>query len=194
MGLNSSWHLKFDKDKNHLLYDYIQANTKSSKIRFDGANLIIIDPCVECLFEKDGEILKYVNGLYDKFDPDYKRPYKQFEKDGKYGIGCIDFGINEGIDKSIIDFVCVTTNMSILFHRSDSVKNWFLELACLLEADICYLDKENVGYKIVYAKGQEIDIEIKEFSQKLYYEDDLERVKVGIMDSVKFALYDNFKL
>ncbi len=77
-------------------------------------------------------------------------------------IGYIYFDIKEVPDAQFIytRFTAATTNMSLLFCNSDSIKDWFIHFARTVNAIAVFLDLEDQDYKFIFKDGQSADITV----------------------------------
>lgn len=198
MGLNSTWYIKFDSSKNSQFVDYLNVHAFEAKVECINGEISIEDHCVVCLFEKDAALKKYMNGLYGHNSDWRYKPTRSFlesmEIEGKFKIGCVDLHVRKDRQSTVAQFVCVTSDMSRMFHESKSVEKWFAELAKVLNAEICYLMKEIIGYKIVYINNREVDFEITEFHHPFFQKEVLTKAIEDIAPGAKFALWDEYKI
>ncbi len=87
----------------------------------------------------------------------------QLEEDNKASIGYLffnEYSLDTVPNIVAFSFMAATKNMSSLFKDSASVFNWFMELSRLSNSILTYIDFEHLGFKIVFHKGAEVNINI----------------------------------
>lgn len=115
---------------------------------------------------------------FDKYISEYLHSYhsdeeiqKQIKIHKKASIGYIFY--NEHVEEDNpdiigISFMAATRYMSELFKESDSIYKWFIELSNVTSSLLTYIDFEHLGYRIIFHKGKEVDVQIiyneKEYS------------------------------
>lgn len=121
-----------------------------------------LDTYIIAHFAMDSFILKYLEGGYS-YSPHYdvEEIQQHILADGKAGIGCIDIGerkLEHTENEVAVSFTAVTSDMSLLFRDSVSIHRWFIELSQAADAVMTYLDLEYEGERLIYYRGNEINI------------------------------------
>jgi hypothetical protein len=137
--------------------------------------------CLTLTFHLDDALLWYLQGsIYGAYNAytDNRKPkfflnkseYRDhFPTDTSGRVGCIYLESKqiEASDYSFFSFDAATSAMSRLFQHSLSIRNWFLNLSSMLQAEATFLDLESEGYEFIYRQGQPIvatltqDLEVK---------------------------------
>jgi len=91
-------------------------------------------------------------------------------------IGYIYFDIREAKDSPYIftRFTAATTNMSLLFYESVSVKDWFIDFGENVNAIAIFLDLEDQDYKFIFREGLSVDVSVAgstELNSDNFYEE-----------------------
>lgn len=99
--------------------------------------------------------------LLDDFRESFQQAYLG---EGKIRIGGFDASIQLLQPENIfcVDFTAVTTEMSQMLRDSPSVKQWLLALSRHCNTLLTCIDMESEGSRILFSRGQEVDITVKE--------------------------------
>ncbi|PZM66114.1 hypothetical protein QJQ58_08850 [Paenibacillus dendritiformis] len=124
-----------------------------------------LDTYIIAHFPMDSFILKYLEGGYS-YAPHYdaEEIQQHILADGRARIGGIDIAerkLEHTENEVAISFTAVTSDMSLLFQDSISIHRWFIGLSQAADAVMTYLDLEYEGERLIYYRGDEINIELK---------------------------------
>lgn len=142
--------------------NYIDKNEEIQefeKIYFNTSLIFDIEPKI--IASIPGWELDYDINLIKDFKEDFESLYLG---NGKIRIGGFDSTITKLKNSEIyeIELTAVTSDISIMLETSISVKKWILEFSRISDSILTYLDLEHNGHKIMYYKGKEIEITIRE--------------------------------
>ena len=103
-------------------------------------------------------------------------------------IGYIYFDIKEVPDAQFIytRFTAATTNMSLLFCNSASVKDWFIHFGKTVNAIAVFLDLEDQDYKFIFQDGLRVDVSVSgntELNSADRYEEIIKNYQSSWLDS-----------
>jgi hypothetical protein len=126
-----------------------------------------VDTCI--LVEEDNSIVEYyLWDLTQNYQPnsndksDFIDYYK--DTDNKWWIGNVEIHINDYSDKIEncieLEFWAVTSDMSRLFAKSESIDKYFKALCKSVEADYACIYMEDNGYRLIWAKGREYNLSV----------------------------------
>jgi len=159
MGSNFGFIVVTKMENKKAIENYINSYS-DEKNELDGK---YINLCIN--FPIDSFILKYLEGGYEYNIHNTFNEIKPYLRDEyKARIGNIDFTkeiFNNSNDIHKYKFTAVTSDMSFLFEKSVSIRNWFIELGRVSNALIVYMDLEYNGNRIIYFNGKEVDILLK---------------------------------
>jgi hypothetical protein len=126
--------------------------------------------CLTLTFPLDDTLLWYLQGsiygAYSAYAANRKTKFflnknehrDHFPTDTSGRVGCIYLESKqlEASGYSFFSFDAATSAMSRLFQHSLSIRNWFLDLSSVLQAEATFLDLEEEGYEFMYRQGQPI--------------------------------------
>ncbi len=153
MGLDYSYNIVIDEKDVGRLRHYLAEHCELS------------GDCACIRLEIDSFIMKYLEGGYD-WTPHHDRAEieKYIGNDGKAGIGCIyikERKLPNASGEISVSFTAATSSMSLLLRDSYSIRQWFIRLSKEFHSILTYLDLEHEGHRLIYYRGQEINIELK---------------------------------
>ncbi|MFB0842072.1 hypothetical protein [Paenibacillus oleatilyticus] len=153
MGLDYSYTIVIDEKDVDPLRDYLKEHGELS------------GDCACIRFEIDSFIMKYLEGGYDGTPHHDRAEIEQFiGNDGKARIGCIYIKESKLPDVNgelSVSFTAATSSMSLLLRDSYSIHRWFIRLSKEFHSILTYVDLEHEGHRLIYYRGQEINIELK---------------------------------
>ena len=155
MGYNFWFNLVISKEKEDVFMNYLNNNGS------------IDDTGYIAKVELDKLSLDYIHCYYDDNEIQI-----QVEIEKKASIGYIFFEkhMNDTHpDKVAFSFMAATQYLSSLFRDSESVYRWFIELSNVSNSLLTFIDFEHFGYRIVFHKGKEVNIDIKFDNQDYDY-------------------------
>ncbi|WP_415328304.1 hypothetical protein [Chryseobacterium sp. MMS23-Vi53] len=167
-------------------------NEKSQKIENEKIFYDIddLDFSTSLIFDIDPEIfLSFYNPYSGSPIEDFKKHFEDwYLGNGKISIGSFDSTINKHKDFDVytFSFTAVTTSMSVMLHESLSVKNWIHEFSKVSDSIVTFIDLESSGDKILYYKGEKVEILVKDEKRNIKLED-LENLEEN-------HLYEYYKL
>ncbi|MGW4247507.1 hypothetical protein [Nocardia sp. NPDC004722] len=174
MGLDYSYEVYIHRDRAVSLLEAIADNMKDNgrddwtiaeiaggrvtlpcTTRFKSGRTISLDPSSE-----NREFMD----LSLRFDTDEAlRAYGDPDDEGQFRIGYIYLTVYNAAwlspDHLEFSFMAATTDMSILFLESPSIRNWFASLAIDHDAPLCLLDVEQ-GPDLGYAPGYYMSVSV----------------------------------
>lgn len=155
MSYNFWFKLVIKKENKDKLINYINNNGSMNDIGYIGR------------FKFDKYILSYLQSYHSD-----EEIQKQIDRNEKASIGYIFY--NERIEENNpdtigISFMAATSYMSELFRESESIYKWFIELSNLTSSMLTYIDFEHLGYRIIFHKGKEVNIQIRYDNQEYDY-------------------------
>lgn len=144
----------------------------SEKIIYDIQKL---DFSTSLIFDVDPEIFITFYNPYSS-DPigDFKEYFENwYLGNGKISIGFFDADIVQHKDYNVYEltFKAVTTSMSVMLHESLSVRNWIHEFSKISDSQVTFIDLESSGDKILYYKGEKVEIQIEDEKRNVKLED-----------------------
>lgn len=165
----------------------VSQKINEKKIIYDIDNL---DFSTSLIFDIDPEIfLSFYNPYSQNPIEDFKEHFEDwYLGNGKIRIGSFDSSIikHTDFDVYVFSFTAVTTNMSVMLHESLSVRNWMHEFSKVSDSIVTFIDLESAGDKIVYYKGEKVEILI---------EDEKCNIKPENLESLEeHYLYEYYKL
>lgn len=154
MSVRHTYNLVINKTKREKLYQYVFANS-TPESDFD---------CFSLFFKVDSHVLKYLEDWDYYPEPEWPRKdvWSQLTPDGRAKIGCI-YVVERAVSESEIEITFLPScwDISWLFRDSLSVREWFIELSEMISATMTFLKLENEGHRILYYKGELIDVGLK---------------------------------
>ncbi|OYU78834.1 MAG: hypothetical protein CFE23_16720 [Flavobacterium sp. BFFFF1] len=111
------------------------------------------------IFDIDSEI---VASFEDDFFPDFEHLAECILENGKIRVGGFDCYISESENSDFfqISLHAVTSKMSIMLARSQSVKRWIIEFSIACEAILSFVDQESSERIIYFYNGKSTHITI----------------------------------
>lgn len=158
-----------------ILGDYFK--NESQKINKEKIiyNINDINFSTSLIFDVDPEIFAT---FYNPYCSDPIADFKEYFEDrylgnGKISIGFFDASINKHKDDDIymLSFGAVTTKMSAMLNESLSVRNWLHEFSKISDSILTFIYLESSGDKIVFYKGEKIEIQIEDEKRNIKLED-----------------------
>lgn len=126
----------------------------------------------------DRYIKRYIREFYDG---NYSVLYKSIQLEdvvhnGHYGIGGVDIDLRITDDEVIMEFVCVTSDMSRLFTDSPNIRAWFVELCRSAKARLGFYFQDYDNDELFWFHGRMISM----------------RFDAGIEPQNSWPLYEEF--
>lgn len=127
------------------------------------------------IFDVDPEIFTtFYNPYCDDPIQDFKEHFEDwYLGNGKISIGSFDANIVKHKDYNVYEltFIAVTTDMSVMLTESLAVRNWIHEFSRVSESILTFIHLESSGDKIVYYKGEKVEILIEDEQRNIKVED-----------------------
>ena len=164
MGLNNTYLITIEKEKESKAIEYILNNCNIRETQLPNP-LQTKDNCLSLNVKVDIPIKRYLRNYYyhGRFNSDYQEErIENFINNNTVSIGCVDVNSEEFDNKVNLRFVCVTSQMSELFTDSVSIRNWFIELCKLTNAETGVYDRENHYVELFWFNGESKSLKVGE--------------------------------
>ena len=133
--------------------------------------------CATIVFKSDETIREFLKDSFSELEIN-ESPYQILNalNNETAEIGYIYFDIKEVKNSEFIytRFTAATTNMSLLFCNSISVKDWFINFGKNVNAIAIFLDLEEQDYKFIFKEGICVDVSVSgstELNSANFYEE-----------------------
>lgn len=157
-----------------ILGDYFKSESQKINQEKIIYNISDINFSTSLIFDVDPEIFAT---FYNPYCIDPIADFKEYFEDrylgnGKISIGSFDSSIYKlkDIDVYVFTFTAVTTDMSVMVSESLAVKNWIHEFSTVSNSIMSLIDLESSGDKIVFYKGEKVEIQIEDEKRNIKLE------------------------
>lgn len=162
MGRTNSYVITIPKKNLKIASDYVLSNCERLESKPSDP---LDNGCVSLTVKLDVPIKRYLRSYYanHRFSSFYQEDkIEDCLHDGNANIGCISTYTKIHGDKANLNFLCVAGSLSDLFTDSKSIRNWFVKLCEITEAETGVFSRENYYLELFWYKGSEKTLRINE--------------------------------